>query len=168
MDDNIPNIGDNQPPIPAWRLAVEIFRSSEFRSGHLVPHKWLWDAFGLEQPTSTTPFGVAEKAQLAFLEAFAPFSRELLEEDRIALASVKGHGYRIVPANEQVAWAESEGDRELRKALSRRYRRTAFVNISELGAEERRDRSDALARVGNLKLMLTAAPRPRFRLPGES
>jgi hypothetical protein len=85
----------------------------------------------------------------------APRSRTLrhfalLSDHQVALSNVKGVGYQIVRPPEQTAWAEDQGDAELKKALRKRRDRLVNVNMTSLTQDERRQNADALARLGAL------------------
>ena len=124
---------------------------SQVGDGHILTHTWLFDAFGLDKPGPMTPNEIAREAQWAFLQAFKPFQEHLLLEHRIALARVRGTGWRIVPPPEQVQWAEREGDHEIRKAIARRGLRINYIRMDEFTTSERQQQTDALARLGRLR-----------------
>lgn len=140
--------------IPTWRRAVRMFLREGFAPGDTVSHEFLFDAFEIDKPTGKTPKELADAAQFEYLEAFKPFSEHLLVEHKIALDAIRGVGYRIVPAPEQVEWAETEGRKQIQKALHKRSMRIAYVDTSQLDDLGRQQRSDAMARTGRMRTIL--------------
>lgn len=153
--------------VPVWRAAVVLFESAHFPMGYVIPKSWLYDAFQLNMPQNDTPYAVAKETEWEFLQLFKAFEKHLKYELLVHLDNVKNVGYRIVPTHEQVSWAEDEGDHDLAKALDKRSDRVIYVDVTGLDADGRRERSNALARVGSLK-SLARRVRPRFRLDGEN
>jgi hypothetical protein len=135
---------------PFWRLAVKNFLDGGFAPGDIVSFEWLYGQFEIVRPAPDTPLAQAQKAELAFLSAFQSFQEALLADHQIALDSVKGVGYQIIPPARQTAWAEDRGDTELKKALRKRRDRLVNVNMTSLTQGERRQNADALARLGAL------------------
>lgn len=151
---------------PAWRHAVKLFREHGFRPGEVVSHDWLYDAFAIRKPTPDTPAAEAEKAKLASLAQFERFADALLNEDKVALASVRGLGYRIVPSVEQTGWAEAECRADLAKALRRSGDRIRNVDLARLSADQRRENADAQARLAALRSVTTKTFRKLPNLTG--
>lgn len=143
---------------PAWRAAVSrVVRECRLKPGTLFEFAELYDLFLIKRPLPTTTLAEAEKLKLQFLGQFVEFEDALLTEHQVALANVRGVGYRIVPPAEQTAWAERQGIAEVRKAVRKLSDRLTNVDFVALGAEERKANADALARLGMLGGMLKQA-----------
>ncbi len=144
---------------PAWREAVQQFLAIGHKPGVILSLDWLYAVFGIARPAADTRHEVARKAELAFLGQFDGFRNCLLIEHQIALDSVRGAGYRIVPAPEQTTWAEKDGKQELKRALKRLGLRLTHVDLAALSSDERRQNADALARFSMLRGMTQQAER---------
>jgi hypothetical protein len=139
---------------PAWREGLRRFMSAGFNAGDSIEHQWFYDAFGIDMPTPETPCKDAEKAKLQWLGAFETLREHLLTEHQIALASVRGYGYRVVPPGDQTKWAEGEGMDDIKSAARKMGMRLTNVNLSVLDADRRRENADALARLSMLSGMV--------------
>jgi hypothetical protein len=143
---------------PAWREAVtRLVRDHRLKPDTLFEFAELYELFLIKRPLPTTPLAEAEKAKLQFLAQFVEFEEALLTEHQVALANVRGVGYRIVPPAEQTAWAERHGISEVRKAVRKLSERLTNVDYTAIGADERKANADALARLGMLGGMLKQA-----------
>jgi hypothetical protein len=140
---------------PAWRDAItRLLRDKRLSPDTLFEFSELYELFQIKQPLPSTPLGEAEKLKLQFLAQFVEFEEALLVEHQVALANVRGVGYRIVAPHEQTAWAERHGISEVRKAVRKLSNRLMNVDFVALGAEDRKSNADALARLGMLGGML--------------
>ena len=148
---------------PAWRQAKRDFFAQGFTLDDVIPFAWFYQAFRIEMPSPETSMQVAERAKLAFLSQFKPFEDALLYDHNVALCSVRGVGYRIVPPHEQTAWAEKSGLSEMKRATKKMGSRMANVDLTKLSSQQRRENSNARAHWGNIKVMLSdmTAQRPR-------
>lgn len=152
---------------PAWREAVSrLVREHRLQSGALFEFPELYELFLIKRPLPTTPLAEAEKLKLQFLAQFVEFEEALLIEHQVALANVRGVGYRIVPPAEQTTWAERHGIAEVRKAVRKLSDRLTNVDFVALGADDRKANADALARLGMLGGMLKQAT--EFKLFGST
>ena len=171
MDDEKMQFGDEGPdetPLPnqpPWLIALHRFRSMELGTpDNTVTHEWLYDALGIEHPRDETPWAIARVSQLKYADQMVKLTRALLEQDKLALASLPGTGFRVLPASKQVAWAEDQGSRDLYKTMRKWRRRTANVNMEDLNEEQRTAQRDALARVGALQSLVRRSIREPVRM----
>lgn len=139
---------------PIWRQAIQDFIDAKFSPGDTVTHDWLYEHFRIDRPRPATPLEIAQKAELQFLSSFKAFEECLLEDYQIALASVRGVGYKLVPPKEQTAWAEKDGYGEIRRAYRRLGSRLSNVDMAQLTVDERKQNADAMARFAMLKTMV--------------
>jgi hypothetical protein len=143
---------------PAWREAISrLVRDKRLMPDTLFEFAELYELFLIKRPLPSTPLAEAEKLKLQFLAQFVDFEEALLTEHQVALANVRGVGYRIVPPAEQTTWAERHGIAEVRKAVRKLSDRLTNVDFIALGAEDRKANADALARLGMLGGMLKQA-----------
>ena len=146
---------DSTMLLPEWRQAVKDFLAAGFKEGDIVPHAWLEQHFDMAPLDADRPILPADWSvrQFAWLRNIEAFRSELLERHQILLSSVIGQGYRLVPPREQTASAEDRFQREARKS----YRRAATVmkniRLDELTEAERRENTDAIAKLSMLKGM---------------
>jgi hypothetical protein len=145
---------------PAWREAItRLSKSNRLAPGILFTHRELYEMFIVKYPERDIPITPAElaKLELQYLNQLQGFQTALLQEHQVALANVKGEGYRIVKPSEQTPWAERQGVNEIRKAIRKLAERLTNVDFLALGAEDRKVNADALARLGMLGGMLKQA-----------
>ena len=136
---------------PAWRQAIkQLVNDKRLTPGALFTHRELHDLFIFKYPerdVAITPADLA-KLELQYLSQLNGFQTALLEEHQVALANVKGEGYRIVAPHEQTPWAERQGIADVRKAIRKLATRLTNVDFAQLGTEDRKANADALARLG--------------------
>jgi hypothetical protein len=138
---------------PEWREAIKKFTQQAFASGDVLTFEWLYGAFGIARPLPTTQLADAQKAELRFLSQYKEFEDALLREHQIALANVRGVGYRLVPPSEQTGWAEQSGVGEIKKAVRKLGDRLTNVDLTRLSVAGRKENADALARLAMLSGM---------------
>lgn len=161
---------DNEPlEYPPWREAIKrLFKAKRLTPGTVFTHRELYDMFMIKYPERDVPISPAElaKVELQYLSQLKGFETALLEEHQVALANVKGEGYRIVPPHEQTPWAERQGIAEVRKAIRKLTHRLTNVDFTQLGTEDRKANADALARLGMMGGMVKQIV--EFKLPPTS
>lgn len=142
---------------PAWRQAVQDFLE-EFQYGHLVTHDWLAEHFGITslegQRLTEAQF---KRRQFDLLANVEQFKHELLTKHQIYLQPVRGSGYRWATPAEQTALATKEFERDASKAFRTVGQRLRHVRLHELSDEQRRENSDAVAKVSQLRGMARKA-----------
>lgn len=139
---------------PAWREGLRRFLAEGFERGTKIEHSWFYDAFSIDMPSPTTPLKEAEKLKLQFLSAFEEMRSALLTEHQVALASIHGFGYRVVPPEEQTTWAEREGVEQVKRSLQKMGDRMINVDLAALSGDLRKQNADALARFAMLSGMV--------------
>jgi len=139
---------------PAWKEAINTFLKENFNPGDIISRKWLNEHFNIEELPGVTTRERVEKNHLEFLSAFSQFERTLLWEHQTALRNIRGVGYEIVPASEQTSWSVKEKYKGLKKVLNRAGERLINTNHALLNHNERRENTDALAKVAMLKGMV--------------
>lgn len=145
---------------PAYRQAIRDFLA-EFRYGDLVSHEWLENHFGMlslgdSQRMTAEAF---RERQFAWLAAIEAFKAELLRDHQVLLQSVRGQGYRWAPPAEQTGIATKDFERDAKRAFKSAGQRLRHVRSDELTDEQRREHSDAVAKISILRGMTQKALR---------
>jgi len=133
---------------PQWKQAVLDFIESGFEPGVVITHEWLHAHFGMREPKTVEEY---KKQELEFLNAFVSFKDELLNDYQIALRSVRGEGYTIVPPREQTKAALDSGRKEIRKALKKTGSWLINIRHDCLTDNERKENTDAIAKLAQMK-----------------
>ncbi|KQB59367.1 hypothetical protein [Acidovorax sp. SD340] len=138
---------------PRWKQAVVDFMA-EHKYGDLVSHGWLLEHFGM---TSLEGHRLTEtqfkRRQLDLMSNVEQFKHELLTKHQIYLQPVRGSGYRWATPGEQTGLATKEFERDAGKAFRAVGQRLRHVRLHELSDEQRRENSDAVAKVSQLRGM---------------
>jgi hypothetical protein len=141
---------------PEWKQAVKDFLDGGFKEGDVITKEWLEEHFSM--PALKEPMTLAEfqARQFAWLRNTDSFRSTLLETHQIALQTIPGDGYRVVPPAEQTAIAQAKFEREATKA----YRRAALtlknVQVDKLTDAQRKENTDAIAKLSMLRGMQRA------------
>jgi len=146
----------------AWRKYVE----DRMDYGSLLTHEWLIAALGLLHPDLANSFEERDQRQLAYLSAYQAFQKHLLVHEKIALANVRGKGYRAVMPDEQPKWAQDEAQEEIRKSLSKfraRVKHAPTGRMSDEGLRAHQAASDAADRMTSAFRARAEAQQPKAR-----
>ena len=145
-----------QPEIakpPLWRLTVDRFLAAGYKADDVIRHAWFYESLGLEEPSSTTPNAIAEKTNWQYCAGMERVRRLLLEDHQIFLVNVRGVGYRWVPPGEQTGVAMQEWEQDLKGATREAGRRFLNVAHEALTDAQRKENSEALAKLASFKVM---------------
>jgi hypothetical protein len=146
----------------AWRRYIE----DKMDYGSLLTHDWLIAALGLLHPDLANSFEERDQRQLAYLSAYQAFQKHLLVNEKIALANVRGKGYRAVMPDEQPKWAQDEAQEEIRKSLSKfraRVKHAPTGRMSDDGLRAHQAASDAADRMSTAFRARAEAQQPKQR-----
>lgn len=148
---------DQAPPVelfPKWRQAVRDFLN-EFKYGDLITHEWLEAHFGMPDLAESRRMTQRDfsKRQFEWLGNIESFKNELLKDHQVMLASVRGDGYRWVPPAEQTKLATQAFEKDARKTFSIAGQRLRNVRLMELSDDERKENTDAIAKMAALRGM---------------
>ncbi len=139
---------------PAWKEALERFRSAleadEFKYDSIIPHEWLYDAFGLKVPDDAMPWSKAKKIQLEYMAQFVRFREAVQLEDLLYLEAERSLGYRIVPPSEQTQKAMERASIEMKKVLMQAARTIGNIRTQELSDQQKRENMDARAKISSI------------------
>jgi hypothetical protein len=127
--------------------AYERFEAEGYTYGSVIPRQWFDECFGIATPTTITE---AETARMLYTRYMGGLRSKLLYSRKMALRTKDGFGQEVVMPNEQAAWAQHEAMTVIIKEVERAKDRLVNVNTAMLTAEEERERTDALAKLGRL------------------
>lgn len=152
-------MSDGVKLFPAWRQAVQDFIAAGFKAGDMVSHKWLEQAFGMKplDATATLTAQAFQDRQFDWLQSIEAFKAELLQDHQILLSSVRGEGYRYVPPGEQTRLSTDKFEADARRVYRKAADRLKNVRAAELTESQRRENSDAIARLAMLRGMQKTA-----------
>lgn len=145
---------------PVWKQAAADFLA-EFKYGAVVPLDWLEQRFGMPQLADRQKLTAADfrKRSFEWLQNIEAFKDELLREHSVCLQSVRGEGYRWVPPGEQSKVAMETFEKDVKRVYSAAAQRTRHVRREELTDEQRRENTDAVAKLASLRGMTRKALR---------
>lgn len=136
---------------PRWRQAVVEFLA-EFKYGDLVAHEWLESRFGMPtlHETKLLTREQFRDRQFDWLANLDSFKAELLESHQVCLKSVRGQGYRWLSPADQTQFAAKEFEQDARRVFRLAGQRLRNVRFAELSDEDRRQNTDAAAKLSAL------------------
>lgn len=138
--------GSNKPV----EVALRHFAAEGFRDGDTISHDWL--AWALEVPVARTAED-QRRYQFLMLSRVEEFKDRLLRDHQIALQTVRGQGYRIVPPEEQAEFAAKQMGDMMDKALRtgrRLLRNTRRHLLTDEEARRHDDTADKTAELNRL------------------
>lgn len=135
---------------PAWRQAEADLLASGLTYGSLIDHEWLDEAFGLK-PAQT--IAQHQRNELIRLRQMQDLQASLLENHKMMLTPVRGVGYSVVPPDKQTKIAMQRRGNEVRAALCKMAKELVNVNATLLNDTQRKENTDALAKLGQLRAM---------------
>lgn len=117
----------------------------------LFTHDWLIKTMNVYHYKNGRNYTEVEEARRIYMQQVDKLKGYLLAEHKMALRNVWGHGYEVVPVQEQTEWAMDAARRKLRKAIGQAQIRVKFTNLRLLNAEKRQQNADAQARLAFFK-----------------
>lgn len=141
----------------AWNsLLNEVL--DKFNPGDLISHKWLKHKFALkklcyEDYEGTEEFVYAiQMQQFAYMTLIDSLRWQLLEEQSVFFKNIRGDGYILLPAKEQVQFGYDEFVKTVKDAVKRAD--LIMNNVQPVPAEQQAKDNDLRARCSMLKQML--------------
>jgi len=135
---------------PPWRQAVADVVEAGLTPGAVLRKDWLLQQFGINEPKTIAE---AQQHHLQWLQAFSNFRDELLQKHQVMLRNVSGVGYEVIAPGNQTQRALQDRGREVALALKRMTAELTHIDAAALTDEQRKENSDALAKVGALVTM---------------
>lgn len=136
---------------PEWKQALKEFIAAGFAPGETVPHEWFIERFGLASLPEKVTVKEYQDRQFKLLQSMDSLRTALLEQHCIALENVTGVGYRIVPPAEQTGAAMAKLKRDMRLSMRKAANTLQYTKTAALTDEQRRERSDAIAKLQMLR-----------------
>lgn len=133
---------------PAWRQAEKDLLANGLTYGSLIEHEWLDNAFGIKPAQTVSQY---QRNELIRLRQLQDLQASLLENHKMMLAPVRGVGYSVVPPEKQTALSLDRRGKEVRAALAKMARELSHVNSALLTDDQRKENTDAMAKLGQLR-----------------
>lgn len=130
---------------PDYKQAIKDVIEEGFYPGKLITHEWLEVHLKLDKSDSNYAF-----SKLSKVEAF---KKELLEDYKIHLQSVRGKGYRVVPPEEQTENAMDITLSGVQKSLRKGMNHLRNVDTKRLNDFKKKENTDAMTRVAAMSSM---------------
>lgn len=131
--------------------AIAAFDKEAFKDGDLISHEWLDWALDMPVPATVAEYDKVRWEERQRLRAFFQY---LMEERRIIAANVWGEGYRIVPPDDQAAFAIDKLNKEVNKSLSKAQQILTHARLEEMSHDNARRHTDSQNRVAGLQLLM--------------
>ena len=141
--------------------AVSAFDEGDHKDGDLLSHDWMQWALMLPQPRN---IGEARECQFVVLHRVDTFRDYLLTERNTALQNVRGHGYRIVPPNEQARYAAETALAQVVKGLSRGRKLMTHTRVALLTDDEKKRHIDTEVRLSGIGQIVSRQRKDVFQL----
>ena len=141
----------------AWTSLFEEIRDN-FGDGTLIPHKWLKSKFFFEKLNkddfqNTDEFVEAiQMQQFAYLTLIDTLRWQLLEEEKMYLKNVRGDGYVILKAGEQVQYGYDSFINDFKKAA--KEANMIMTNVRNVNSEQQFKDNDLRAKMALLNQMV--------------
>jgi len=133
---------------PPWKQAEHELLQDDIKPGQIITTEWLEERFGIKPATTIAQH---DKNKLVFLRQFSDLRDSLLENHRLMLRAVIGIGYTVVQPENQTAVALKDRTAEVRRAMVKLAREISHVRTEQLSDEQRKENTDAIAKVGALR-----------------
>lgn len=137
--------------------AVSLYLNEGYSDGDLISHDWLKMALEIND-------AALRENEFVLLERMESFKSTLLNNYQIALQSVRGRGYRVVPPSEQARYAAQEAARYIGKGLKKADGLLNNTRLDALDTDERKRHTDTQVRIAALSGMINKGKRDVFRL----
>ena len=124
--------------------AMAEFKVAGFTYGSIIPTEWFMARFGIKPWTNVHEYN---QAQTLYATYMGQFRNKLLIERKMALRTKSGQGQEVVQPTEQTSWAMIEAKSAITKELEKARDRLLYVNTSELNDAERKENTDAIAKL---------------------
>lgn len=145
-------IPEKKEGIPNWlSKALKVFDLDGKRDGDILSHDWI--KYALDIPSATT-LDEADTIQWMTLTRVEQFKDYMLTERKIAVQSVRGRGYLIVPPSDQAYYGATEAMRLVKKGLDKGGKILNHTRLDQLDTDERRRHTDAQIRISGIGDMM--------------
>lgn len=138
----------------AWLThAIDQFDKDKFADGDMITHDWLHAFLLIREPKNVTTETMQEY-QFLKMRRYEEFRDYLLRERQIALESIRGEGFRIVPPHEQASYAVEKGMRLVSKGFNTSAVLLQNTRMNKLTRQEATRHTDAQVRLDGLQQLV--------------
>jgi hypothetical protein len=131
-----------------FRNALVEWDKRKSQIGDTVPAEWFYDMLGVQHPSATNSFELAEAARQNFMVMFHGehgFRAYLLRHRKRYLKSNYAGGYEVLDPEQQTKYAQKQRRADIHKALKGESFLLQNVDMEHLSEKKRQENSDALA-----------------------
>ena len=151
----------NQTKQDWLQRAISLFCSEDRRDGDILTHEWIRWALEVPVPRKIED---AEQMQWMLLQRFDAFRDCLLINKKIALQSIRGIGYWIVPPNEQARVAAEEFMKSIHRGMERGVKIIDNTRCDQLNHVEMKLHTDTQIRLIGIKQLMIGKRRDVLKL----
>lgn len=150
---------------PSWRQAAKELIDAGLEPGKIIAKSDLERLFGI---TPAQTIAELERNRMLWLRNMSDLRDALLREHCVMLMSVPGIGYRLVEPEQQTSTALAVRGRAIALQMGRLHDDLTYIKVDALTDDQRKENTDALARVGVLMGMANKQLNHGGASPGES
>lgn len=136
---------------PAWRQVESELMARGMQDGETIPMDYLRAGFGVQDPRTMTDGIEVLRQQALFNFSLGELKASLLENHRVQLRLVEGVGYMVVPPSDQTRLSMKDRGAEIVNAITKAEREVTYIREDGLTESQRKENTDARARMGHLK-----------------
>jgi hypothetical protein len=133
---------------PWLNHAVQAFDRDKKSDGDMLTHEWIKWALEVREPKTLSDASEIQWVLLSRVEAFKDY---LLVERQIALANVRGEGYRILPPCEQARYAAEQALKSIKRGFDQGSKLLTHARLAEMDYEARKRHTDTEVRLAGIK-----------------
>ena len=141
--------------LPEWKSVAIALAEEDPEPGTVFTHEFLRQSFGINCGDTVESYKAAMFDYLQCIENMKSF---LLVEHQIALRSVRGEGYVLVPPSQQTEYGVDAGVHGVRKALRKMNSIISNVRLDRLTDEQIRKNTDARVHAAGLASLFGKSP----------
>lgn len=134
-----------------WKYVLVLLRQLNPQPGHLITRAWLWEAYGFPPERDDMSWREGKQLQLLYAANTVKLFEALDEEQQIAVRTVHGDGYEVIPARDRAAAARVTMRSGISKAYRKAVRLMANTDQNLLTERERSELTETFARIGRAK-----------------
>lgn len=141
----------------AWENFISEI-AANYGDGRLISHEWLKEKFGLKELRLDDYDSIEEylkardNQQFAYMTVVDAVRWELLEQEKMYIASVRGDGYKILNPNDQTQFGYDQFVSDIKKAV--REAGAIMNNVLPVDIYNQAKDNDLRAKFGLIKQML--------------
>ena len=147
---------------PVWLdRAIDLFDADSHKDGDILSHDWI--RYALDIPTAKTVEDF-ERIQWVLLARVEAFKDWMLINRSIALQSVRGKGYYVVPPNDQARFAAEEAMKHVKKGLQQADKVLTYARLADMDDDARKRHTDTHVRLSGIGQLMKRQRKDVFAL----